>query len=337
MNQPNFVYTRVNSVPLVPPFSMPPKYSVVVPIFNEQDTVLEMHRRMAAMLDGLDGPSELILVNDGSRDGSLALLKQLAAQDPRVKVLSFSRNFGHQVAITAGIDYAAGDAVAVIDADLQDPPEVIPELIKEWQAGAELVYAQRAERKGETFFKRFTATAFYRLIASVTDLQIPVDTGDFRLMDRKVVEALKQVREHHRFMRGLSVWVGFKQKGVTYVRQERYAGSTNYPLKKMVRFATDGITSFSYVPLQLATTAGFISAGLALVTIPIVAALRLMGSSFFFGQATTLVSVLFLGGIQLIFLGIIGEYLGRIYDEVKKRPLYILSEKIGFDRSADNG
>jgi polyisoprenyl-phosphate glycosyltransferase len=308
-----------------------PKYSIVVPIFNEQETVLEMHRRMAAMMDGLDGPAELILVNDGSRDGSISLLKQLADQDPRVKVLSFSRNFGHQVAITAGIDYAAGDAVVVIDADLQDPPEVIPELIKEWQAGAELVYAQRAERKGETFFKRFTATAFYRLIASVTDLKIPVDTGDFRLMDRKVVEALKQVREHHRFMRGLSVWVGFKQKGVTYVRQERYAGTTNYPLKKMVRFATDGITSFSYVPLQLATTVGFVFAGLALLTIPVVAILRFIDSGFFFGQATTLVSVLLLGGTQLIFLGIIGEYLGRIYDEVKKRPLYILSEKIGFE------
>jgi dolichol-phosphate mannosyltransferase len=310
---------------------MPPKYSIVVPIFNEQETVLEMHRRMAAVMDGLDGPVELILVNDGSRDGSLALLRDLAARDPRVKVLSFSRNFGHQVAITAGIDYAAGDAVVVIDADLQDPPEVIPELVKEWQAGAELVYAQRAERKGETFFKKFTATAFYRLIDSVTDLKIPVDTGDFRLMDRKVVEALKQVREHHRFMRGLSVWVGFKQKGVTYVRQERYAGSTNYPLKKMVRFAADGITSFSYVPLQLATTAGFVFAGLALITIPIVAGLRLIGSNFFFGQATTLISVLLLGGIQLIFLGIIGEYLGRIYDEVKQRPLYLLSEKIGFD------
>ncbi len=309
-----------------------PKYSIVVPVCNEQDTVLEMHRRMAAVMDGLDGPTELLLVNDGSRDGSLSLMRDLATRDPRVKVLSFSRNFGHQVAITAGIDYAAGDAVVVIDADLQDPPEVIPELVKEWQAGAELVYAQRAERAGETLFKKFTASFFYRLIASVTDLQIPVDTGDFRLMDRKVVEALKQVREHHRFMRGLSVWVGFKQKGVTYARQERYAGSTKYPLKKMVRFATDGITSFSYVPLQLATTAGFVFAGLALLTIPVVAALRLVDSGFFFGQATTLVSVLFLGGIQLIFLGIIGEYLGRIYDEVKQRPLYILSEKIGFEK-----
>ncbi len=189
----------------------------------------------------------------------------------------------------------------------------------------------RAERKGETWFKKTTAALFYRLIASVTELKIPADSGDFRLMDRKVVEALKQVREHHRFMRGLSVWVGFKQAAVTYVRNERFAGETKYPLKKMVRFAADGITSFSYVPLQLATTAGFVFAGLALVAIPVVAVLRLIGSDFFYGQATTLISVLILGGIQLIFLGILGEYLGRIYDEVKQRPLYIVSEKIGFN------
>lgn len=317
--------------------STSPKYSIVVPVFNEEETILEMYRRMAAVMDGLDGPCELVLINDGSRDKSIEHMRDLAARDPRVKVLSFSRNFGHQVAITAGIDYARGAAVVIIDADLQDPPEVIPDLVREWQAGAELVYAQRAERKGETFFKRFTATFFYRLIASVTDLNIPVDTGDFRLMDRKVVEAMKQVREHHRFMRGLTIWVGFKQKGVIYVRQERYAGSTKYPLRKMLRFATDGITSFSYVPLQLATTAGFIFAGLALVTIPVVATLRLLGSNFFFGQATTLISVLLLGGVQLIFLGIIGEYLGRIYDEVKGRPLYILTEKIGFDAPESKG
>ena len=308
-----------------------PTYTIVVPMFNEAETIPEMHRRMSAMLDGLDGPSELILVNDGSRDNSLELLRGIAARDARVKVLSFSRNFGHQMAITAGIDYARGDAVVVIDADLQDPPEVIPQLAAAWRAGAELVYAVRAERKGETWFKKTTAALFYRLIASVTELKIPADSGDFRLMDRKVVEALKQVREHHRFMRGLSVWVGFKQAAVTYVRNERFAGETKYPLKKMVRFAADGITSFSYVPLQLATTAGFVFAGLALVAIPVVAGLRLIGSDFFYGQATTLISVLILGGIQLIFLGILGEYLGRIYDEVKQRPLYIVSEKIGFN------
>jgi len=316
---------------------MRPAYSIIVPIFNEEETLPEMYRRMAAVLDGLDEPSELILVNDGSRDNSLNLMRDLAVRDSRVKVISFSRNFGHQMAITAGIDHAAGNAVVVIDADLQDPPEAIPDLINAWKGGAELVYAVRAERKGETFFKKLTASLFYRLISSMTDLKIPLDSGDFRLMDRKVVEALKQVREHHRFMRGLSVWVGFKQAGVPYVRQERYAGTTKYPLKKMIRFATDGITSFSYVPLQLATTAGFVFAGLALVAIPIVAVLRLAGSDFFFGQATTLISVLFLGGVQLIFLGILGEYLGRIYDEVKKRPLYLISEKIGFEsRTTEN-
>ncbi|MBI5829914.1 MAG: glycosyltransferase family 2 protein [Chloroflexi bacterium] len=316
---------------LATPAIAAPTYTIVVPMFNEAETIPEMHRRMSAMLDGLDGPSELILVNDGSRDNSLALLRGIAARDARVKVLSFSRNFGHQMAITAGIDYARGDAVVVIDADLQDPPEVIPQLATAWRAGAELVYAVRAERKGETWFKKTTAALFYRLIAGMTELKIPADSGDFRLMDRKVVAALKQVREHHRFMRGLSVWVGFKQAAVTYVRNERFAGETKYPLKKMVRFATDGITSFSYVPLQLATTAGFVFAGLALVAIPVVAVLRLIGSDFFFGQATTLISVLILGGIQLIFLGILGEYLGRIYDEVKQRPLYIVSEKIGFN------
>ncbi len=305
-------------------------YSIVVPIFNEADTIPEMVRRMSAVLDGLDAPSELILVNDGSLDNSLDLMRELAARDPRLKVISFSRNFGHQIAITAGIDHAVGEAVVVIDADLQDPPEAIPDLIQAWKGGAELVYAVRAERKGETFFKRITASFFYRLIASMTDLKIPLDSGDFRLMDRKVVEALKQVREHHRFMRGLSVWVGFKQAGVPYVRHERFAGATKYPLKKMVRFATDGITSFSYVPLQLATTAGFLFAGFAFVAAPVVAVLRLAGSDFFGGQATTLISVLFLGGVQLIFLGILGEYLGRIYDEVKQRPLYLVSEKIGF-------
>ncbi len=313
-----------------------PKYSIVVPIFNEEEIIPEMHRRMSAMLDGLDGPSELILVNDGSRDRSLEIMRELAARDPRLKVISFSRNFGHQMAITAGIDHAAGDAVVVIDADLQDPPEVIPELIQKWKEGYELIYAVRSERRGETFFKKFTASFFYRLIASMTELKIPSDSGDFRLMDRKVVEAMKQVREHHRFMRGLSVWVGFKQVGVQYVRQERFAGVTKYPLKKMVRFATDGITSFSYVPLQFATTLGFGFAGLALVAIPVVAVLRAFGNDFFTGQATTLLSVLLLGGVQLIFLGIIGEYLGRIYDEVKKRPLYIVSEKIGFTAESAN-
>jgi dolichol-phosphate mannosyltransferase len=246
-------------------------------------------------------------------------------------VLSLSRNFGHQVAITAGMDFARGEAVVVIDADLQDPPEVILDLVAEWQRGAELVLAVRAARRGETWFKRITAALFYRLIDRLTDLHIPKDSGDFRLMDRKVVDALQQVREHHRFMRGLSVWVGFKRAEVEYVREERFAGRSKYPLRSMLRFATDGITSFSHVPLQLAMTLGFLFAGVAMLGIPAIVAMRFSGSREFFGQATTLVSVLLLGGVQLICLGIVGEYLGRIYNEVKRRPLYLISGKWGFE------
>jgi dolichol-phosphate mannosyltransferase len=258
-------------------------------------------------------------------------MRELHSRDSRVKVVSFARNFGHQVAITAGADYARGDAVVVMDADLQDPPEAIPELLARWREGYEVVYAVRSERKGETWFKEFTAKLFYRIIYRITDIDIPRDTGDFRLMDRKVVDALKTMREKHRFMRGLSVWVGFRQTGVQYVRAERYAGETKYPLRKMLKFALDGITSFSYLPLQLATYVGFVVAGLAVLGIIATIILRLSGSQAFYGQATTLVSVLFLGGVQLISLGIIGEYLGRIYDEVKGRPLYIVREALGFE------
>ncbi len=308
-----------------------PMYSIVAPVYNEEAILLELYRRVTATMESLGEPYELILVNDGSTDRSPEIMRQLHDQDPRVKVINFSRNFGHQVAITAGIDYAQGDAVVVIDADLQDPPEVILDLIERWREGYEVVYAVRAERKGETWFKELTAKLFYRIISSITNVDIPLDTGDFRLMDRRVVEALKHMREQHRFMRGLSSWVGFKQTGVEYVRQERYAGETKYPFRKMLRFALDGITSFSYLPLQLATYFGFAIAGLSLLGIVVTIILRLSGSTAFYGQATTLVSVLFLGGIQLIFLGIIGEYLGRIYDEVKGRPLYIVADTLGFE------
>jgi polyisoprenyl-phosphate glycosyltransferase len=303
-----------------------PRYSVVAPVFNEAETLPEFYRRMRPILDGLDGPAELVLINDGSRDATLDIMHQLRAQDGRVKIISLSRNFGHQIAITAGIDFAEGDAVTIIDSDLQDPPEVILPMVAKWKEGFELVYAQREKRQGETFFKLFTASFFYRLIRQLASIDIPPDTGDFRLIDRKVVLALRQLREHHRFMRGLSIWVGYKQTGIQYVRQERFAGSTKYPLRKMLKFATDAITSFSYLPLQMATTVGFWISAVALIAIPVVAVLRLMGNDFFFGQATTLIAVLFLGGVQLISLGIIGEYLGRIYDEVKHRPLYLTSE-----------
>lgn len=308
--------------------------SVVAPCFNEEGVLHELYRRLGAVLDGALDSWELVLVNDGSRDRTPEIMRELHAADPRVKVVDFARNFGHQVAVTAGMDYARGDAVVLIDADLQDPPEVILDLVAKWREGYEVVYAVRAERKGETWFKEFTAKAFYRIIFSITDINIPMDTGDFRLMDRKVVEALKTMKEKHRFMRGMSVWVGFRQVGVNYVRAERYAGETKYPLKKMLKFAMDGITSFSYFPLQLATFVGFVAAALAILGIIATVILRLTGSHAFYGQASTLVAVLFLGGVQLIFLGIIGEYLGRIYDEVKGRPLYIVREALGFDRAA---
>lgn len=235
------------------------KYSIVVPVFNEAESLPELYRRMCTVMDGLDGTCELILVNDGSQDGTPQLLRALQTADARVRVLEFSRNFGHQMAITAGLDYAGGSAVVIIDADLQDPPEAIPQLVAEWQRGAQVVFAVRAKRLGESWLKRSTAAAFYRIINRLTELHIPLDSGDFRLLDRQVVLALREVREHHRFMRGLSVWLGFRQASVQYVRNERFAGVSKYPMRKMLRFAADGITSFSYVPLQLATTLGFFS------------------------------------------------------------------------------
>jgi len=311
-----------------------PTFSVVAPVFNEEALVEEFCRRCVAALEPLGEPFELVLVNDGSRDRSPQLLRALHERDPRIKVLNFSRNFGHQLAITAGADYAQGKAVVVIDSDLQDPPEVIPQLIAKWREGYEVVYAVREEREGETWFKTVTAAFFYRLIAKITSVELPVDAGDFRLMDRKVVDALSRIREHHRFMRGLSVWVGFKSTGMPYKRLARKAGATKYPLRKMLKFALDGITSFSYLPLQLATYMGFITAGLSLLFILVIFALRLGGQTAqdaaFYGQASTLAAVLFIGAVQMISLGIIGEYVGRIYDEVKGRPLYIVAEALGY-------
>jgi dolichol-phosphate mannosyltransferase len=307
-----------------------PTFSVVVPIWNEEEVIPELYRRVVSIMDSTNAPWELICVDDGSRDRSLALLLDLHAKDPRVKVLQFSRNFSHQIAITAGADFAQGDAVIVMDADLQDPPETVLRMIEKWREGYDLVYAVRISREGEPFFKLWSASLFYRLLQHITDINIPLDAGDFRLMDRRVVLTMRHLREQHRFMRGLSSWVGFRQIGIEYERAERYAGETKYPLRKMLRLATSAITAFSYVPLQLATYVGFSLATISLIAILLTVILRLSGSSFFLGQATTLVSVLCLGGVQLIFLGIIGEYLGRIYDEVKQRPLYIVSRAYGF-------
>jgi len=270
---------------------------------------------------------ELIMVDDGSQDGSTDLIRDLSMNDSRIRPVIFARNFGHQIAVTAGLDYSRGDAVVVIDADLQDPPEVILDMIQQWQDGYEVVYAIRSEREGETWFKELTASIFYRLIYRITDVDIPLDTGDFRLLDRKVVSVMGQMRERHRFLRGMSVWVGFKQTGVTYKRAARLAGETKYPFRKMLKFATDAITSFSYFPLQMAMYLGFISAGISILAIPVVVIMRASGSQAFFGQASTLISVLFLGGVQLVSLGILGEYIGRLYDEAKGRPLYIVSEE----------
>ena len=303
-----------------------PTYSIIAPIFNESGNIQELYRRLHEVLDSTGEDWELILVDDGSTDDSADLIRQYADQDSRVKPVIFARNFGHQIAVTAGLDYSKGEAVVIIDSDLQDPPEVILDLISKWKEGYEVIYAIRSEREGENWFKLFTASLFYRLIYRITDVNIPLDTGDFRLLDRKVVNVLNQMRERHRFLRGMSVWIGFRQTGVSYKRSARVAGETKYPLKKMVKFASDAITGFSYFPLQLATFLGFISAGLSILAIPVVIAMRLAGSQAFFGQATTLIAVLFLGGVQLISLGILGEYIGRLYDEAKGRPLYIISE-----------
>jgi len=301
-------------------------YSIVAPIFNEIDNLQEFYDRVKEVMDTTGKEWELVLVDDGCTDGSTEKIRELAEIDGRVRPVIFARNFGHQIAVTAGLDYARGEAVVIIDADLQDPPGLILEMAAKWQEGYEVVYAVRAEREGESWFKKFTAALFYRIIFRITDVKIPLDTGDFRLLDRKVVDVMTSMRERHRFLRGMASWVGFKQIGVEYNRAARYAGETKYPFKKMLRLALNAVTSFSYFPLQVATFFGFFSAGIAILAIPVVVYMRVTGSQAFYGQATTLISVLFLGGVQLISLGILGEYIGRLYDEAKGRPLYIVRE-----------
>jgi dolichol-phosphate mannosyltransferase len=316
-----------------------PVITILAPVYNEEPVLAELYRRVQTVMDSTEYPWELILVNDGSRDLSAQVIGQLHEQDSRVKGISFSRNFGFQVAVTAGLDHAQGDAVILADADLQDPPEVFPEMIKKWREGYDVVYGVRVSREGETWFKLLTAKVFYRLIYRITDIDIPLDTGDFRLMDRRVVDAIRRMPERNRFLRGMVPWVGYKQVGVPYQRRARYAGESKFSsVRQMLPFAIDAITSFSYLPLQLATYMGFILAFVSLIAIVLVIALRLFGpSSPLLGQATTLVTVLFLGGVQLISLGIIGEYLGRIYDEVKGRPLYLVDEKWGYENGDEPG
>lgn len=309
-----------------------PCLSIVVPVYNEEAVIPELHRRLSAVGEGLGVSYEVLYVNDGSRDRSMAMLEKLAQTDPHVRVIGFARNFGHQVAITAGMDHAEGEAVVVIDADLQDPPELIGAMLEKWREGYDVVYAVRERREGDTLFKRATAAAFYRILKRITHVEIPLDTGDFRLMSRRAVEAMKLFSERNRFVRGLVSWIGFKQAGIPFVRAERFAGETKYPLKKMVRFAMDGIVTFSYLPLQLATYMGFLVSGLSFLGILWVVYLRIFTDETIVGWASLMAIALFLGGVQLITLGVIGEYIGRIYDEVKRRPLYLIQDMLGFER-----
>jgi dolichol-phosphate mannosyltransferase len=298
--------------------------SVVAPVYNEEGTVEEFYSRVCAALEGLR--FELVLVDDGSGDASAEILDRLADGDPRVQVISLSRNFGHQTALTAGLDHARGDAVAMLDADLQDPPELIPRMLDRWRAGCDVVYAVREEREGESRFKLATARWFYKLFDKLAQVDLEHNSGDFRLLDRRALDALLSMRERNRFLRGMTVWVGYTQAAVPYNRDPRYAGETKYTLSKMLKFSLDAISSFSHRPLQLATLLGFMISTLAFVAIPVVIGLRL-AHSYLPGFGTLTIAVLLLGGIQLIAIGITGEYVGRIYDEVKGRPLYLVRSR----------
>lgn len=293
-------------------------------MLDEEGTARAFCERVRSALDGL--PWELVVVDDGSTDGTPAILAELAAEDERFKVVSLSRNFGHQTAITAGLDHAAGDVVVMIDSDLQDPPEIIPTMLEHWRAGSDVVYAARTDREGESRFKLATARWFYRIMGRLSDVPLAANSGDFRLLDRRALDALLSMRESNRYLRGMTSWVGFTQTALPYSREARYAGKTKFPLRKMVRFALDAIVSFSHTPLQLATLLGFLCALLAFLMVPVAIGFRVFGA-FVPGVTTTLVAVLLLGGIQLIAIGLIGEYVGRIYDEVKRRPLYVVRER----------
>ncbi len=308
--------------------------SVVVPCYNEEEVFATTHQRLTDILKQVEGKYayEIIYVNDGSADKTLSLLEDASISDKHVKVLSFSRNFGHQVAITAGLDYCKGDAAVVIDADLQDPPAVILDFIKKWEEGYDVVYGKRKERAGETTFKLITAKYFYKIINRLSDVEIPMDTGDFRLMDRKALDQFLSMREVYRFVRGMVAWVGFKQVYVEYDRDVRFAGTTKYPLKKMLKLASDAILSFSNIPLKIATFLGFITSGFAFVGILYALFMRLFTDNYEPGWTMLMLAVLLIGGIILIVLGIIGGYIGRIYGEIKKRPLYIIRDKYGFDQ-----
>ncbi|MGK0467690.1 MAG: glycosyltransferase involved in cell wall biosynthesis [Clostridium sp.] len=306
------------------------QYSIIVPIYNEELVINEAYKRLKKVMNLTEETYEIIFVNDGSRDRSFDMVKDICNKDKNIRLIRFSRNFGHQLAITAGMNKANGKAVIVIDADLQDPPEIMLKMIEKWKEGYEVVYGKRLSREGETFFKKITSKAFYRTLRVMTDVDIPVDTGDFRLIDRKVCEALKRVPERNRYVRGIISWLGFKQTGVEFEREERIAGETKYPLNKMVKFALDAIISFSYKPLKLASITGFSISIFSFLYLMIVVFKKIFINDAINGWTSIVALSLFFNGLVLIILGIIGEYIGRIYDEVKGRPLYIIDEKVGF-------
>ncbi len=311
---------------------MRPQYSLIIPIYNEEVTLPELYRRVSAVMDQLDGLAELVLINDGSRDRSLDLIRELHEKDPRVCYLSLARNFGHQIAVTAGLNFSRGQVVVIMDADLQDPPELIPELVEQWRQGYQVVYAQRTQRRKESWFKRLTAYLFYRILKRLADVDIPTDTGDFCLLDRRVVDVLNAMPERNRYIRGLRSWVGFRQTAVYFQRDPRFAGEVKYTLRKSVSLAINGLVSFSKVPLRLATYLGLLSALVALIMMGLVIYWRFFApNSPLTGVATITVAIFFLGAVQLLSIGILGEYVGRIYEEVKGRPLYTLGEVGGWD------
>jgi dolichol-phosphate mannosyltransferase len=315
---------------------MRPTLSLVLPIFNEEAVIPELHVRLQEFLTRLALDAEVVFVNDGSKDRSMELLRELATKEPRYRILSFARNFGHQVAITAGLDYARGKAVVVMDADLQDPPEVVLEMVAKWREGFDVVYGKRRSREGETFFKLLTAKWFYRMFAAMIPIEVPLDTGDFRLMSRKVVVALRELREVHRFVRGMVAWVGFRQTAVFYDRPGRFAGETKYPLAKMLRFAVDGITSFSILPLRFATYLGLL---ISMASVGV--ALWAMTARFVFhatvpGWTSMFVLISLLAAAQLLMMGILGEYVGRIYEQVKRRPLYVIGDRVNTPAKRDD-
>jgi dolichol-phosphate mannosyltransferase len=310
---------------------MPPDYSIVVPAYNEENTLAEFYARLSKVLQSLDGDSEILFVNDGSIDKTESVLQQFHEKDPRVRILHLSRNFGHQIAITAGIDSAQGRACLIMDADLQDPPEVIPEMVRLWHDGFEVVYGLRKKRLGESRFKLATASLFYKALRHLAHIEIPQNVGDFRLLDRKVVDALKKLPERNRFVRGLVSWIGFRQTDLLYERGARFAGETKYPFLKMLSFALDGITSFSAIPLRLATWMGLLCSFASFLVVLWVIGAKLFTDRTVLGWASVMVVVLLIGGVQLFTIGILGEYIGRIFDEAKQRPLYLIRDKVGFE------